>query len=137
MLPWWWCPCALRLVSTENCLALHRITLTWCSSALLQEDEQNIHSLCCSMVANWFRVAAAGIVTTFSFGLFHRWRVRASSLLDLRFNGEGVLGPSSVMHIRNLQLGSFQPQVHMPIRSPGEPLRYYWPASTPSEAPAP
>ena len=119
-------PSAVGLVSIKGFLCLHRFT--WCcyASLYVDEKEQNCYSLCCVLNANGFEDAMLENIRTFPFGLFHRWRVRTPLLLVLRFNGKGVVMVSSVKLTRNLQLGSFQPQMHMPIRSPGEPMGYYW-----------
>lgn len=95
------------------------------ASMLVGEVEHKNQVLCCIWIRNGFEDASGEDVRAFPFGLFHRWRVRAPSLLVLRFNGRDKLLPSSVKHTTDLQLGSFQPQVHKPIRTLGEPPGYY------------
>ncbi|KAM0886731.1 hypothetical protein ACQ4PT_029512 [Festuca glaucescens] len=95
------------------------------ASMLVGEVERNDNCLCCIWIGNGFEDASEEGVRAFPFEMFHRWRVRASSLLVLRFNGRDKLQLSSVKLPKNLRLGSFQPQVHKPIRTLGEPPGYY------------
>ena len=56
------------------------------AAMLVGEVEHDDFGLCCIWIRNGFEDSSGENVRAFSFGMFHRWRVRALSLLDLRFN---------------------------------------------------
>jgi hypothetical protein len=127
--------CLVTVVVTANAAEMlweaqvhvfEEISVTYQMSSMPVGEVERIDTcFCCIWIRNGFEDASDEGVRAFPFEMFHRWRVRASSLLVLRFNGRDMLQLSSVKLPTNLRLGSFQPQVHKPIRTLGEPPGYY------------